>query len=397
MDAKTSPSQKTNPPSEKPRSAPVRMKRWLIIVGGALALLVFVFVGFNALRSYMIAKFFASNKPPAVSVSVADVKSEVLPRLLVGIGDLAAVHQVDVTTDVNGRVMEILFTPGASVKAGDPLIQIFDAPDQSDLASFKAQTLAAQLALDRAKTLAAKQFGPQATVDQAQAGYDQANAAVAKTEAVISQKRIKAPFDGDLGVRKVELGQYLSAGTQIVSLTDLSKLYLNFTATEKDRAILNVGQTVRVAVDAYPNRTFEGKITTIEPQITADTRNVRIQATLENPGRILKPGMFATTKVELPPEDAVATVPETSIDYTLYGDSVYLIEETKADDGTTGFKATRTFVKTGDRVNGRAVIKSGVKAGDRVVAAGQLKLQSGSAVTISADPPPPIPAQPPRN
>lgn len=345
----------------------------------------------------MIARFFANNKPPAVSVSVAEAKSEVLPHLLVGIGDLAAVHQVNVTTDVNGRVTEILFTPGSEVKADDPLLQIFDAPDQSDLASYKAQTLAASLALDRAKTLLAKSFGPQATVDQAQATYDQANAAVAKTEAIISQKRIKAPFSGVLGVRLVELGQYLSAGTQIVSLTDLSVLYLNFTATEKDRALLDVGQTVRVAVDAYPNRTFEGKITTIEPQISADTRNVRIQATLQNPNRILKPGMFATTKVELPPKDAVITVPETSVDYTLYGDSVYLIEETKADDGTTGFKATRTFVKTGDRVNGRAVIQSGLKAGDRIVAVGQLKLQSGSAVTISADPPPPVPAQPPRN
>ena len=397
MDAKTSPSQKAASLTDQPRAAPVRLKRWLIIVGGALALLVFVFVGFNAFRSYMIAKFFANNKPPPVSVSVAEAKAEVLPRLLVGVGDLAAVHQVDVTTDVNGRVTEILFTPGARVKAGDPLIQIYDAPDQSDLASFKAQTLAAQLALDRAKALAAKQFGPQATVDQAQAAFDQASASVAKTEAVISQKRIKAPFDGELGVRKVELGQYLSAGTQIVSLTDLSKLFLNFTATEKDRAILDVGQTVRVTVDAYPNRTFEGKITTIEPQISADTRNVRIQATLENPDRILKPGMFATTKVELPPEGAVVIVPETSVDYTLYGDSVYLVEETKAEDGKSSFKATRTFVKAGDRVNGNAVILNGVKAGDRVVAAGQLKLQSGSAVTISADPPPPIPAQPPRN
>jgi multidrug efflux system membrane fusion protein len=397
MDAKTSPSQKAMPPSENQRSAPVRMKRWLIIVGSALALLVFLFVGFNAFRSFMIARFFANNKPPPVSVSVAEANSEVLPRRLIGIGDLAAVHQVDVTTDVNGRVTEILFTPGTHVKAGDPLLQIYDAPDQSDLASFKAQTLAAQLALDRAKALAAKQFGPQATVDQAQAAYDQANAAVAKTEAIISQKRIKAPFDGDLGVRKVELGQYLSAGTQIVSLTDLSKLYLNFTATEKDRAILDVGQTVRIAVDAYPNRTFEGKITTIEPQISTDTRNIRIQATFENPDGILKPGMFATTTVELPPDGAVVTVPETAVDYTLYGDSVYLIEDTKAEDGTTGFKATRTFVKTGDRVNGKAVILSGLKTGDQVVAVGQLKLQSGSAVTISADPPPPVPAQPPRN
>jgi len=369
----------------------------MIIIGTALVVLVGGIWGFNAFRSHMIAQFFKNNKPPPTTVSVAEAKSEVLPNLLTGVGDLAAVHQVNVTTDVNGRVTEILFTPGAEVKTGDPLLQIFDAPDQSDLASFKAQTLAAQLALDRAKTLLAKSFGPQATVDSAQAAYDQGAAAVAKTEAIISQKRIKAPFSGVLGVRTVELGQYLSAGTQIVSLTDLSQLYLNFTATEKDRAVLNVGQVVRIAVDAYPGRTFEGKITTIEPQISADTRNVRIQATLANPDRILQPGMFATTTVELPAKAAVVTVPETSVDYTLYGDSVWLISETKDDDGKTSLKTDRTFVKTGNRVHGRVVILSGLKPGDRVVAVGQLKLQSGSAVAISSDPPPPIPAQAPRN
>lgn len=396
MDAKSTPSHQTPSPSEKPR-APVRMRRWTIIIGGACLLLVGVIWGFNAFRSHMIAQFFANMKPPPTNVAVAEAKSEVLPNLLTGVGDLAAVHQVNVTTDVNGRVTEILFTPGARVKAGDPLLQIFDAPDQSDLASFKAQTLAAQLALDRAKALLAKSFGPQATVDQAQATYDQGAAAVAKTEAVISQKRIKAPFDGDLGVRLVELGQYLSAGTQIVSLTDLSQLYLNFTATEKDRAVLNVGQTVRIVVDAYPGRTFEGKITTIEPQISADTRNVRIQATLANPDRVLQPGMFATTTVELPAKPAVVTVPETAVDYTLYGDSVWLITETKDADGKASLKTDRTFVKTGPRIHGRVVITTGLKPGDRVVAVGQLKLQSGSAVTISSDPPPPIPAQPPRN
>lgn len=236
MDAKSSPSHQTPSSGEKIPHKPVRMRRWMIIIGGALVLLLVVIVGFNHLRSEGIKKFFASMKPPPTNVSAVEAKSEVLPNLLTGVGDLAAVHQVNVTTDVSGRVTEILFTAGTKVKAGDPLIQIFDAPDQSDLASYKAQTLAASLALDRAKALAAKSFGPQATVDQSQAAFDQAQAAVAKTEAIISQKRIKAPFDGDLGVRMVELGQYLSAGTQIVSLTDLSQLFLNFTATEKDRA-----------------------------------------------------------------------------------------------------------------------------------------------------------------
>jgi multidrug efflux system membrane fusion protein len=345
----------------------------------------------------MIAQFFANNKPPPVTVTAAEAKSEVIPNLLRAVGELAAVHQVNVTSDVSGRITDIMFTAGAHVAKGTPLIQLFDKPDQGDLASYKAQAKVAELSLDRAKQLAARQFGPQATVDQAQAAYDQANAGIAKTEALISQKLVLAPFDGVLGVRHVEVGQFLTAGTQIVSLTDLSTLYANFTVTEKDSGTLAVGQTVRVAVDAYPGKTFDGKITTIEPQISTDTRNIRVQATIANPNGILKPGMFATTTVVLPDKPAVVTVPETAVDFTLYGDSVYLIQEKKGDDGKSSFNAVRTFVRTGDRVDGRAVITSGLKPGDKVVAVGQLKLQSGAAVEVSSDPVPPKPDKAPLN
>ena len=384
------------PVGEKPRARPVRMVRWFIIIGSLLALLVGALVGFNAFRSKMIAQFFANNKPPPATVTVAQAKSEVVPNLMTAVGDLAAVHQVNVVPDVPGRVTEIMFTAGASVKAGSPLVQLFDGPEQGDLANYKAQATGAALALDRAKQLAARQFGPQSTVDAAQATYDQANAGIAKTEAIISQKLVRAPFDGELGVRHVEVGQYLTAGTQIVTLTDLSVLYANFTVPEKGSAALQVGQTVRVAVDAYPGRTFEGKINAIEPQIAADTRNIRVQATLANPDKILKPGMFATITVVLPDKPPVVTVPETAVDYTLYGDSVFLITEKNENDGKTSLTAVRTFVRTGNRVQGRAEILSGLKDGDRVVAVGQLKLQSGAAVTISTDPAPPIPANPPR-
>jgi len=382
--------------TEKPRARPVRMVLWFIIVGLLLALLVGGLVWFNYFRGQMIAQFFANNRPPPSSVSIAEAKSEVIPNLLTAVGGLAAVHQVDVTSDVSGRITDIMFAPGATVKAGNPLVQLFDAPDQADLANFKAQATVAQLSLDRAKQLASRQFGPQATVDSAQAAYDQAQAGIAKTEAIISQKLVRAPFDGELGVRHVEVGQFLTAGTQIVTLTDLSTLYANLTVTEKDSAALKVGQTVRILVDAYPGRTFEGKITAIEPQIATDTRNIRVQATLENPDHILKPGMFATTTVVLPDKPAVVTIPETAVDYTLYGDSVFLITEKKEDDGKTSLTAVRTFVRTGNRINGRAEILSGLKAGDRVVAVGQLKLQTGAAVAISTDGPPPIPANPPR-
>ncbi len=207
---------------------------------------------------------------------------------------------------------------------------------------------------------------------------------------------MRAPFEGELGVRMVEVGQYLTAGTTIVSLTALDELYANFTVTEKDSGHLKVGQIVRIKVDAYPGQSFEGKITTIEPQIMADTRNIRVQATIANPDHILKPGMFATTTVVLPDKPPVVTVPETAVDYTLYGNSVFLITEKKESDGKTSLTAVRTFVQTGNRVDGRAEILKGLNPGDRVVAVGQLKLQSGSPVVISSDPPPPIPANPPR-
>jgi multidrug efflux system membrane fusion protein len=396
MNIVTEPKLSGKPIADKPHKRPVRLVRWFLIVGLLLAAVVSGLGFFKFVFLPNLFKEIFSKPPPPASVNIATAKSETIPNLLTAVGDLAAVHQVNVTSDVNGRITDIHFTAGASVKQGTPLIQLFDAPEQGDLANFKAQQRVAQISLDRAKQLAERQFGPQATVDNAQAAYDQASAGIAKTEAIISQKLVRAPFDGELGVRKVEVGQYLTAGTQIISLTDLSVLYANFTVTEKDSAQLKVGQVVRIAVDAYPGRTFEGKITTIEPQIATETRNIRVQATMQNPDKILKPGMFATTTVVLPDKPPVITVPETAVDYTLYGDSVYLLTEKKEEDGKTKLTVTRTFVQTGSRLEGRAEILKGLKDGDRVVAVGQLKLQSGSAVTISNDPVPPIPAKPPR-
>src|SRR5436190_13359463 len=203
MNIVTEPNISGKPIEQKPHGRPVRMVRWFIIIGLLLALLVGGLVWFNHFRSQMIAQFFANNKPPPLNVSVAEAKSEVIPNLLTAVGDLAAVHQVNVTSDVSGRITDIMFTAGTHVKEGTALVQLFDAPEQGDLANFKAQATVAQLSLDRAKQLAARQFGPQATVDQAQAAFDQANAGIAKTQAIISQKLVRAPFDGELGVRKV--------------------------------------------------------------------------------------------------------------------------------------------------------------------------------------------------
>ncbi|MEI9916380.1 MAG: efflux RND transporter periplasmic adaptor subunit [Methylovirgula sp.] len=379
----------------KPKTdKPVRTKLWFSIMVVLMALLVGVFWGFNQFRNHMIAQFFANMKMPPATVSVAGVKSEVLPNLLTGIGDVVAVHQVNVTSEVSGRVVKIMFEPGTQVKKGQPLVQLFDEPDQGDLASFQAQAQGAKLSLDRAKALALRQFGPQATVDDQQATYDQAMAGISKTKAIISQKLILAPFDGELGLRHIEVGQFLNAGTQIVTLTDLSVVWVNFTVTEKNSAQLKLGQTVNINVDSYPGRVFTGKITTVEPQVSTDTRNIEVQATFENPDHALKPGMFATATIVLPSEAPVMTVPETAADYSLYGDSVFLIKKSQGADGKPALTAERTFVKTGERVDGRVVIASkDIKPGDQVVAVGQIKLQSGVPVAISSDPPPQIPAE----
>src|SRR6201985_2915802 len=356
MNIATEPHLSGKPIDQKGRARPVRRVLWFIIVGLALAIVVGGIVYFQFWKDAFLKNMFATMKPPPATVTVVEVKSEVVPNLLTAVGGLAAVHQVNVTSDVSAATPEIKCEPGSHVEAGAPLLQLFDGPEQGDLASFKAQAQGAQAALERAKQLASRQCGAQSSVDATQDTYDQAMAGIARTQALISQKLVRAPFEGELGVRMVEVGQYLTAGTNIVSLTALDALYANFTVTEKDSGARKVGQIVRIKVDAYLGRSFEGKITTIEPQIMADTRNIRVQATILNPDRILKPGMFATTTVVLPDRPPVVTVPETAVDYTLYGDSVFLITEKKGDDGKTSLVAVRTFVRTGDRDEGRVEI-----------------------------------------
>lgn len=383
------------------RAQPAHRRRLvirLVLMALALALVFGGLYGFNRFREHAIQQFFANNKPPPVPVAAAEAKAEAVPQYLSGIGSIAAVHQVTVAPEVGGRVMQIFFESGADVRAGDPLLQLNDKPEQGDLANFKAQARLATLNLARAKELAARQAGPQATVDQNQALLDEANAGAAKTEALIAQKLVRAPFAGELGIRQVDLGQYVSAGMPVVTLTDLSTVYVNFTLPEQSRSQLAVGQSVLIAVDAYPGRDFKAKVTTLEPQIGADTRTIKVQATLDNPDHLLQPGMFADVRVVLPPLANAVTVPETAVDYTLYGDAVYVLRDSGTGaDGKPTYTAARSFVKTGERFQNRVVILSGLKPGDRVAASGQLRLRDGAAVAISDTPPLAAPSTVPIN
>ncbi|MGE8668993.1 MAG: efflux RND transporter periplasmic adaptor subunit [Achromobacter mucicolens] len=320
--------------------------------------------------------------PPA-KVAVAPAVQADFPVALAGIGSLEATRQVMVAAEADGRVAQILFTPGEAVKAGQLLVQLNDAPEQGELARLQAQARNARALLDRTRRLVPLQAATREQLDQVVADHEQAAADVRRVQALIDQKRIKAPFDGVLGVRRVNLGQFARAGDPLVSLTDASSLYANLTLPEQALGVLRVGQPVAVTVDAHAGREFPGKVTTVEPQVDPGTRTVRVQALLTNPDGALSAGMYAQGRIGLPDRPDVITVPETAVSYSAYGDSVYVV--TPPEAGAAAPTVRQAYVKTGERLRGRVVVTEGLKAGDRVVTSGQLRLHNGAAVEILPD------------
>ena len=381
----------------RPRPGRVKKTFWFLLVAVLLALLVGGLYAFNEYRKTAMADFFASNTPPPVEVAAVTAQSESMPRYLTGVGTLEAVQHVTIAPQVDGRITKIGFDSGEEVTRGDFLVQLDDGPERGDLQVFQAQLQLAEVSLKRAEALAKKDFGTQANVDQYISARDQAKAAIARTEALIGQMRITAPFSGKLGVRQVNLGQYLQAGSAIATLTNLDMLYANFTLPEQARSKVAVGQSVELRVDAFPERIFEARITTIEPQVDPNTRNLRIQATLDNPDHMLLPGMYAKVSVVLAPEPDVVTLPETAVFQSTYGDTVYIIEEqrqasaegdaaAKDADAKPAYTVKETFVTAGTRYNGKIGIVKGVEAGDKVVKDGQIRLHNGAAVIVKSEP-----------
>lgn len=380
---------------DKPRPTRTRLVVGLVLMLLLLGLLGGGLWGFNHMREQGIAAYFAGMVPPPTPVSAVKAEQGPMARWLEGIGTLAAVHQVMVSAEVEGRVTAISFEPGAEVKQGQLLVQLNDAPERAQIATYEAQQRLAQSNLERANTLVKRDFGTRASVDQYQAELDQAEAGILQSEAIVAQKQIEAPFAGKLGIRQVELGQHVSPGTTLVTLTALDDLYVNFTLPEQTQGQLTLGAPVEIRVDAWPGRVFQARLTTVEPQVDPATRTIRLQATLPNPDGLLVPGMFANARLVLPPTPDVVTVPETAVTQTLYGDSVFVVKEEPGPDGKPVQKAVQTFVKTGPVHDGRIAILEGVAAGDQVVASGQLKLQSGAPVQITANSALTLPAQPP--
>lgn len=384
---------RADPPLGQPAGAPLRRPSrtrrviWFTVVLLICALLLGGFWYFEQFKQKMIANIFANMQQPPTPVEVYKAATQNMPRRLESIGTLTAVHQVTISPEVAGRIVAIKFESGVEVKAGDVLVQLDDATERADLATFQAQARLATANLARQQKLAQNQFSTKATIDDLKSQLDQANAGIMKSQATIQYKVIKAPFDGVLGIRQVNLGEYLSAGTAIVTLTDLDNLYVDFTLPEQNRALLSVDMPVEIRVDAFPGRVFPATLETIDPQVDPNMRALKLRAALTNPDHVLQPGMYGRTAVVLPAEPNVVTIPETAIDYTVYGDSVFILREGKEKDkdGNIPLTVEQVFVTPGARNGGKVGIDKGVAPGDLVVVGGQLKLHNGAAVTISKD------------
>ncbi|HYD08374.1 MAG TPA: efflux RND transporter periplasmic adaptor subunit [Reyranella sp.] len=348
-----------------------------------------VLIGAAAYYEYVVkpafmAQFFQAPPPNPVETAVA--ATEDMPRALETIGTMMAARQVTVAPELEGRVEKINFDSGQEVKTGDVLVQLDDSTQRADLATYQAQARLASANLARTKELASKQFSSKQSVDQLQSELDQARAGIAKSQAVIDHMVVKAPFDGTLGIRQVNLGQYLAPGTAVVTLTDLETLFVDFTLPEQNRSALSLEQPVEFRVDAFPDRVFRGEIFAIDPQVDPNMRAVQVRAAVANTDHALQPGMYARLRVILPPQSGVVTIPEPAVDYTVYGESVFRltpVPDKKDPNGKPVYKADQTFVTLGARFNGKVAVLKGVAHGDLVVVGGQLKLHNGAEVVLS--------------
>ena len=321
--------------------------------------------------------------PPPPTVAVSQVRKEIWKRELGTVGGLTASAAVEVSGELEGKVVDIGFTSGQRVEAGQVLVRLDTTVERAELDALMAAAELARVELARVAKLRERKFTSRADYDAAKARLEEAQARVRAKRASIAKKSIRAPFSGLLGVRRVDLGQYLEAGKPIATLTALDPIYADFTLPQRHLPSLDVGLTVRIRVSAYPGRNFAGKIQVIEPGLDVDSRNLRIRAVLANPEGRLRPGMFADVRIQLRGQREVLTLPETAVVFRPYGDAVYVVEA----EGDKRIVSLRS-VETGGRRKGRVEIVKGAAIGEIVVAAGQLKLHPGMEVVVDSLPAP---------
>jgi len=351
---------------------------FLVAIVGTLAYFkVTQIMGFMAMSKAGMFK----QPPTAVTTAVAS-ESEWQPTLDT-IGSVAAINGVTVSTDLAGIVDKIAFTSGTVVKAGDLLVHLNTDQEQAQLEQAQAQLTLAQLTLNRDRDLLAKRTISQQDYDTAEATHGQMQATVDQFKALIARKTLRAPFDGMVGIRQVNLGQYLNTGDAVVTLQSFDPIYVNLTLPQQDLSKLACGQEVNLRLDAYGDRVFTGKITAINSLVDQATRNVQVQATLPNSEQRLRPGMFGKVSVILPEREKVIALPVSSVHYAPYGDSVFLVTDDKDENGKPIKSVKEQFVKLGTARGDLVSVTSGVKPGDEVVTSGVFRLRSGAPVLIN--------------
>lgn len=320
--------------------------------------------------------------PPEVVTSSPVIRTDLQPAIH-AVGSLAPYRGVTVTTEAAGIVSRICFQPGAKVKAGDLLVQMNISVLQAQLESARAKAELARINAVRARDLYAKNTIAKADLDSAEAALEQAVADVASVQAQIDQKEIRAPFSGRLGVRQINVGQYIDRGNPIVSLQTLDPIYVNFTVPQQQLADMTVGLAVRLSVDAFPNRVFDGTITAINPEVDSVTRTVSVQATLKNADELLHPGMYATVAVLMPRKVSTLMIPATAVLYAPYGDSVFVITQKKdPKTGALEYVLEQRFIRLGDSQGDFVAVVKGLKEGDLVASTGVFKLRNGESAII---------------
>ncbi|RRU92911.1 efflux RND transporter periplasmic adaptor subunit [Stutzerimonas xanthomarina] len=362
------------------------MLRRMLFMLGAVVVVVAILAALKFNSIYQQIQQFQAPKP------AIDVETELARRMdwqsrLPAIGTLKASQGIDLSVEIAGTITDVQFQSGEKVSKGQAIVLLDSEMEQASLTSAEADLNLSRLEFQRARSLLDRQAISRSEYDRLNAESQKAAASVAQLRASLSKKRILAPFSGTIGIRQVDVGDYIAAGTPIATLQDLSTLYVDFFLAEQHVPLLKLGQRVQLQVAAYPGERFEGVISALNPKVETTTRNVQVRAELGNPDGRLLPGMFADLQVLLPTETAQVVVPETAITYTLYGNSVLLVTEGAPPEGVSSDKpylvVERRFVTTGERRDGLTVVLDGLEGGEQVITAGQLKLDSGTHVAIA--------------
>ncbi|MGC5701691.1 efflux RND transporter periplasmic adaptor subunit [Pseudomonas sp. NFXW11] len=380
------------------------LRRRMLMMLGACFFIVLLLAGHKAFSIYQQIQVYTKPRPP-VSVAVATVIEQPWQQRLPAVGTLKALRGVSLSLEMAGTVKDVQFESGQKVKVGQPLIQLDSAVEQALLETAQADLGLAQYDFARGSQLVGDRAISKGEFDRLSAQLQKNKATVNQLKASLAKKHILAPFGGVIGIRQVDVGDYLASGTVIATLQDLSSLYVDFYVPEQSVPKMAIGQAVQVEVSVYPQQIFPGTVSAINPKVENSTRNVLVRATLANPDNKLLPGMFASLQVLLANPAPQIVVPESAVTYSLYGNSVFAVVEKKADDGSVEkdadgqpvLIAERRFTETGERRNGLVLVTKGLQQGDQVVSAGQLKLDTGTPIAISPDKTlAATPGQPPR-